>query len=225
MFDPDLAASRFPPTPLKCSNSPPVNSDTRPFTDVVPLPNGSCSTTVVQSADGSLQAGIGNLINFDMVVTGTMTVHSAGKVPFEVYVDDGFALGFGRSSGGRQPSGTGPESVSLTKTFSRGYRIAGGGWFPTTPNRGVPFSVTFPAAGTYPFELDYEETFDAELQMVLEANGKPLVGKTASNKPASQPNIELAPAAGPVNTPVTVRATVLGTTGRSRCTSISTRSG
>src|SRR5437868_13181500 len=47
---------------VSCSNSTGINENSRPFTDVVPNADGTCSTIVGQG--GGQQAGVGNLFSF-----------------------------------------------------------------------------------------------------------------------------------------------------------------
>ena len=80
-----------------------------------------------------------------------------------------FALGFGADPSGDQPgyvSGAN-NSGNLSATFLHGYPIAGADSGSHSPRDGH-FVVHFPSAGTYPFEIDYQEDGFGALQMVLD---------------------------------------------------------
>ena len=64
---------------VSCSNSTGVDENTRPFTDLVPNPNGTCSTIVAQG--NGQQAGVGDLpagmVAFQAVFLASFTVDQA----------------------------------------------------------------------------------------------------------------------------------------------------
>src|SRR5438876_7258267 len=141
---------------LACSNDPGVTTDTRPFTDVIQNPDGTCST--VKAQGNGQQAGLGSLFNFEATFTTEMTVASAGQLTFALYVDDGWIFGAGPRIGGtEQPTYVSgllqnpPPSSPL-----KGYPVVGA-WNTTSHGGNVSLTVNFPAAGTYPIEFDYTE--------------------------------------------------------------------
>src|SRR5437773_5064330 len=96
-FNPPAAAQ------VTCANNTGVGENSRPFTDVVPSPDGTCSTIVAQG--GGLQAGVGSLFSFQAILTANLTVATQGQVTFNFYSDDGWMLGAGQRQGGSdQPS-------------------------------------------------------------------------------------------------------------------------
>jgi murein DD-endopeptidase MepM/ murein hydrolase activator NlpD len=157
---------------LSCSNYINVNETTRPFTDVVSQPDGTCTTIIVEG--NGYQAGIGNLAGFQAVFRGNFTVLTATQVTFNFFSDDGWILSIGTNADGVQPSyvsgplidppGVGPFSgFSIVGSYNQDS--------PVTQNN---LLVNFPAGGTYPFELDYTEGLYGELALTLTANSQPL---------------------------------------------------
>ena len=158
---------------LKCSNitSADVNAFSRPITDVVPNPDGTCS--LLPAAANGFQAGTGTLFNFQAVFTADLNVASAGQVTLDVSSDDGFVLGIG-PQGGNQPTrisgilmGNPPPPLL---SFVKGYPVMGAlnqGTAPTAND----ITINFPVAGTYPLELDYAECCGGFLSLMFTFNG------------------------------------------------------
>jgi RHS repeat-associated protein len=151
---------------VACSNDPGVMTETRPFTDVVQNADGSCGTIAAQG--NGKQAGVGTLFNFEATFTTEMTVASAGPLTFTLYVDDGWIFGAGKQIGGTaQPTYVSgllqnpPPSSPLM-----GYPVVGA-WNTTSHGGNVQVTVNFPAAGTYPIELDYTECCGGGLSLLL----------------------------------------------------------
>ncbi len=159
---------------VSCSNTTNVDVNTRPFTDVVPQSDGSCQTIVAQG--NGEQAGVGNLEAFDAVFTATITVSQASQVTFNFYSDDGWILSMGTAQDNKNAQPTyvsGPMNNPPSKGPFTGYSVVG-----SYNNTSAPAQnnlvVNFPAAGTYPFELDYFETELGQLALTLTANGQPI---------------------------------------------------
>jgi RHS repeat-associated protein/uncharacterized repeat protein (TIGR01451 family) len=154
-----------PPGGTVPGNTSGVNTGTRPFIDVTTDLNGNFTGTIIAQGNG-LQAGVGSLFNFQAVFTGSFIVASAGDMPIDVFSDDGFVLGIGggatRVSGPlfNVPAGgiTEFEKLPVLGAFN-----AGSG--PT----GRRVVVHFPAAGTYPYEMDYSECCGGELALTVAA--------------------------------------------------------
>lgn len=91
-------------------------------------------------------------------------------------IDDGFVLGFGTDALGDQPTHVSGANNggNLSATFLHSYPIAGADSGSHAP-RDAHFVVNFPSAGTYPFEIDYQEDGFAALQLVLQAEGRLVV--------------------------------------------------
>ena len=157
---------------LTCSNitDANVNAFSRPITDVVPNPDGTCS--LVPAMANGLQAGMGTLLNFQTVFTAELNVASAGQVTLNVASDDGFVLAIG-PQGANQPqrvSGimTNPPANGLS--FVKGYPVMGALNQGTAPSPN-DITVDFPVAGTYPLELDYTECCGGFLSLMFTFNG------------------------------------------------------
>ncbi len=155
-----------PPAGRIPGNTSGVDPLTRPFTDVTTDPNGNFTGTIVAQGNG-LQAGAGALATFQAVFTGSFTVASAGDVVFHIYNDDGFVLGIGggatRVAGfmvGAPPSGfTAFENLPVVGALNIG-----------TGAVARLVQLHFPAAGAYPFELDYSECCLQGLSLTMTAS-------------------------------------------------------
>ncbi|MEY2419728.1 MAG: mucin9 [Actinomycetota bacterium] len=174
-----------PPTGAQvgCSNATNVDEETRPFTDVVPQSDGTCST--VQAKNSTIQEGCDDTVcagytgparlSFDAEFEGTFTVAAAGDITFNFFSDDGWLLGIG-ANGANQPtyvSGGDPGPSDPTTTPFKGYNVVGANNTTHAPDQD-DVVVHFPAAGTYPFELDYAEAAGGQLALTLDAAGAPI---------------------------------------------------
>lgn len=142
-----------------------VDPTTRPFTDVTTDLVGDFSGTIPAQGN-SVQAGVGSLSSFDAEFTGSFQVAKAGDVTFNIVADDGFLLGVG--NGATRVSGTFENAPSSFQTPFKGYPLVGsfdeaGGGSPAT----YPETIHFPAAGTYPYELDYFECCGSQLSLTM----------------------------------------------------------
>ena len=174
-FDPPTSAQEA------CTNSTDVNvqDGTRPFTDVIPNPDGTCLTKVAPGGPDGM--GSDPYQNFEAVFLAGLTVSSPGDVTFNVYSDDGFILGIGPQVGSNaQPMRVGgdpivnfpPSGNTETGSAKESYPVVGAFNDP----RGATadqVTVNFPAAGTYPIEVDYTECCGGPLALTL--------GTTAGN--------------------------------------------
>lgn len=170
-----------------CSNSTGVNENTRPFTDVVPNPDGACSTTVAQG--GGQQAGLGDLpaglFAFQATFTTMLRVAAQGQVTFNLFSDDGWMIGAGQRQGGTEQ----PRYVSgsllnpLDSTPSQHLPVVGSFNTDSSPAQNQ-VTVSFPAAGTYPIELDYTECCGGQLSLVLGTTfGNPILPAPSISNP------------------------------------------
>lgn len=157
---------------IPCSNATGVGVTTRPFTDLFPQPDGSCITIAAQG--GGQQAGLGNLFSFDAVFKGSLTVPTAGQVTLSFFSDDGWILSIGKNTGGTQPTYVSGPMISPPPfgPFTN-YSVVGSYNTGSSPTPNI-LVVDFPAAGIYPFELDYSECCAGELALTLTANGQPI---------------------------------------------------
>lgn len=179
---PDIAFNSFTPE-VYCSNYKAKNSTSRPMIDSDPQSDGSCNFITVQG--NGYQAGAGNLQAFDMVLTGSFYVSTAGYATFKVNHDDGWFIGIGADDGLQPTYNSGDRTNTPASTPFNNYQVVGGY---NNDKIGVPNNVTvyFPAAGNYPFELDYFESHDATLYLILSANSQ-LILQNAAGMPTPPP--------------------------------------
>ncbi|MEO6500622.1 MAG: RHS repeat-associated core domain-containing protein [Jatrophihabitantaceae bacterium] len=143
-----------------------ISTGSRPFTDITTDVNGNFNGAVTAQGNG-LQAGVGALFDFEAVFTANYVVAKAGDVTFNFFSDDGFVFGLG--GGATRVSGVLVNAPS--STAFQDYPVMGAYNDPTGP-RGNQVTVHFPAAGVYPYELDYSECCGGELAMTMtSANG------------------------------------------------------
>jgi RHS repeat-associated protein/uncharacterized repeat protein (TIGR01451 family) len=135
---------------------------TRPFTDVTTDVNGNYNGTIVAQGN-SLQAGNSNLTNFDAVFTANLIVAQAGDVTFNIYANDGFLFGVG--NGATRVSGANENPPASNLSAIQGYPLMGA--FNLVGAGTRPVTVHFPAAGTYPYELDYFEANGDALSLAM----------------------------------------------------------
>jgi RHS repeat-associated protein len=140
-----------PPVGAVPGNTSDVNTLTVPFTDLTTDVNGFYTGTIVAQGNG-YQAGVAPLGPFQAVFTGSYVVAGPGDVTFTSFNDDGFIMGIGcgatRVSGElvNAPSVTPFEQYPVMGAFNEG-----------TLAVGYQFIVHFPAAGSYPYEVDYTD--------------------------------------------------------------------
>jgi hypothetical protein len=173
-FTQDFPALNFntPDGTVKCSQPTGVNPGTQPFTDVIPQPDGTCKTMVAQG--NKQQAAVGDMRNFQAVFTGSFTVSAAGRVTFNVYSDDGWILSVGPNASGAQPGYVSGPMLNFPRVGPfTGYTIVGSYNVESAPNQNN-LVVGFPAAGTYPFELDYSDCCEGTQALTVLANGQPI---------------------------------------------------
>jgi len=167
-----------PADTVPCTNATNVDEITRPFTDVVEQSDGSCSAIVMEGhAPGSdvvEQAGVDSLFDFEVVFDSTLTVAAPGDVDLAFFSDDGWILGVGPGPGGATATQvSGASENAPTASPMHGYPVVGAFNTPTAPVGNVT-TVHFPAAGSYPVELDYTECCAGELSFTVTANGAPI---------------------------------------------------
>ncbi|HZN13713.1 MAG TPA: hypothetical protein VFB78_05560 [Acidimicrobiales bacterium] len=184
-----------PPTAAQvtCSNATNVNENSRPFTAVVPQSNGTCTT--IQAVGNGISAGCDagactgytgpDRNAFDAEFEGSFTVDQPGQVTFNFFSDDGWILGVGASGANQAThvSGGDPSPPALTTSPFKSYKVVGQN-NTTHPPTQDDLVVNFPAAGVYPFELDYSEAAAGELAMTMTAGGAP-IGSTPTSSTSS----------------------------------------
>lgn len=158
-----------PPAGTIPGNTSNVGVNTRPFTNVTTDLNGNFTGTIVAEGNG-LQAGNGSLFTFQAVFTGSYTVASAGNVTFNFFSDDGFIFGIGNGATRVAGADVNPPPSGVTPFQS--YPVMGAFNSATAPVANT-ITVHFPAAGTYPYEVDYTECCAGELALTMAGtNGK-----------------------------------------------------
>lgn len=93
--------------------------------------------------------------NYQLIILGSFTIPVAGQYNFQINHHDGMIWGIG--NGAQLVSGTNSNPIGQTQTANMGYPIFGG------TNRGLEgggiwndtFTVNFPTAGVYSYEIDY----------------------------------------------------------------------
>ena len=183
VFTQQFAAINFnpPQQAIHCTNAIQVNEWQRPMSDVVVKPDASCSIEVAQG--NGKQAGVDDLAQFNAVFTGTFTVSAPGRVTFNIYADDGWILGIGRRRGPQPLFVRGPQVNAPAETPFSHLPVMGAYNVGTAPER-QDLVVTFPAAGTFDFELDYSECCGLQLALTLTAD---TLAIAATNEPPFWP--------------------------------------
>lgn len=144
---------------------------TRPMFDVTTDVAGNFTGVIelkgVDTSGVLHEAGIGDLFEFDMVLTGTLTIAASGNLTFNFFSDDGFTFGI---RGATRVAGPllNPPANMLTPFNS--YPVMGAFEQPTAPVANN-ITVNFPAAGTYAYEIDYNECCSGQLALTLATNG------------------------------------------------------
>jgi RHS repeat-associated protein/uncharacterized repeat protein (TIGR01451 family) len=162
-FGQDFPTINFnPPAGAVPHNISGVGPQTRPFTDVVTDLVGNFAGTI-PAQGGGFQAGVAPMQSFDAVLQASFIVQAAGDVTFVVYHDDGFILGIG--NGATRVSGIFVAPPSAT-AFA-GYQVIGAFNQMVAAPRTDEVTVHFPAAGVYPYELDYFEAGADSLTLTL----------------------------------------------------------
>src|SRR5438270_5745425 len=157
---------------IACNKPTGVSNATRPFTDVVPQPDGSCQVVVAQG--NKQQAGAADMAGFQAVFSGSLVVSSGGRVTFNMFSDDGWIFSIGPSSSGAQPPFVSGPMLNFPRVGPfTGYPIVGSYNLESSANQNN-LVVGFPATGSYPFELDYSECCGGDLALTMTANGAPI---------------------------------------------------
>lgn len=131
-----------------------VTNFTRPFTDLTVDVNGNYNGQIVAQGNGQ-QAGTGPLVNFYGEFTGSFVVNQPGDLTFRILHDDGYILGVG--GGATRVNGDLEGNPPATTPFNGYGVVAAWNTGSSGSSSSGPATVHFPAAGTYPYELDYTE--------------------------------------------------------------------
>jgi RHS repeat-associated protein/uncharacterized repeat protein (TIGR01451 family) len=141
-----------------------VGPGTHPFTDVTTDIVGNAVGTIVAQGNGK-QAGAGGMTFFDAVFTATFVVAKPGDVTFRFDYDAGFLLGVGGGASRVNGSYENPPASNLSAF--EGYPLVGADNRPSNAVHTTTVTVHFPAAGSYPYEVDYTEAAGPTLSLVL----------------------------------------------------------
>jgi RHS repeat-associated protein len=152
-----------PPAGTIPGNTSGVNVNSRPFTDVTTDLNGNFTGTIIAQGN-NYQAGVGPMFTFQVVFSGSFTIASPGNVVFQFFDDDGFIFGVGGGASRVSGSFAYPPPNDLTPFGN--LPVMGSYNEPTAPV-GNTVVVNFPAAGTYPFEVDYSECCGGQLALTM----------------------------------------------------------
>lgn len=142
-----------PPGGTVPGNTSGVDVNSRPFADVTTDLNGNFTGTIVAQGNG-FQAGVGPMNYFNAVFTGNLTIASAGNVTLNFFSDDGFILGI--SGGATRVSGPMINVPNSGLSPFADLPVVGSYNQGSAPT-GNSVVVNFPAPGTYPYEVDYNE--------------------------------------------------------------------
>ncbi|HEV2705796.1 MAG TPA: Ig-like domain-containing protein, partial [Pyrinomonadaceae bacterium] len=214
-----------PPAGTVPGNTSGVGVHTHPFTNVTTDASGNFTGTIVAEGNG-LQAGVGSLFDFHAVFTGTFTVAQPGPITFNFFSDDGFIFGVG--GGAERVGGALSNPPPSGRTPFENFPVMGAFNQPTSP---VANSVTvfFPAAGSYPYEVDYAECCGGELALTMTraasggSKGVPPTGSlaltpnTPAPRDAGQPQtftVTATDASGDPMTDALLRLTISGANAR-----------
>ena len=163
LFEQFFPTINFDPASNAIPGNTTIGTGTHPFTDVTLDKNGNFSGTIVAQGNGYV-AGSDSLTAFQASFTGSFIVQSGGDVVIPIYVDNGFILGIG--GGATRVSGPIGGGAPSTTPFGQ-YPVVGA--FSTSIG-GATVTVHFPAAGTYPYELDYVEDGQGLQSLMMSAS-------------------------------------------------------
>ena len=147
----------------------------RPFQNAALTSYGTFSNNVPCGTNGT-SIGQGTFLNFQMILTGSFIVSQPGSIQFTPYVDAAFMIGV---SGANYLSGT-QQFNGYATTPINGYPLLAGiqnnqDWHNSYV---LPFTLNFPAAGTYPYEICYATFNHGEREFCLLADGDVLIPGT-----------------------------------------------
>ena len=141
-----------------------VGPTTHPFTDVTTDIVGNGVGTIVAQGNGK-QAGAGTMTFFDAVFTADFVVAKPGDVTFRFDYDAGFLFGVGGGASRVNGSYENPPASNISPF--EGYPLVGADNRPNNAVHNTTVTVHFPAAGSYPYEVDYFESAGPTLSLAL----------------------------------------------------------
>jgi len=141
-----------------------IGTSTHPFTDVTSDLMGNGVGTIVAQGNGK-QAGGTGMTSFDAVFTADFVVAKPGDVTFRFDYDAGFLFGVG--DGASRVNGSYENPPTSNVSPFEGYPLVGADNRPNNAVHTTTVTVHFPAAGSYPYEVDYTESGGPTLSLVL----------------------------------------------------------
>ena len=141
-----------------------IGPSTHPFTDVTTDLMGNGVGAIVAQGNGQ-QAGSGTMTSFDAVFTADFVVAKPGDVTFQFDYDAGFLFGVG--GGASRVSGAYENAPAANVSPFEGYPLVGADNRPSNAVQTTTVTVHFPAAGSYPYEVDYTESGGPTLSLVM----------------------------------------------------------
>lgn len=139
-----------------------VSTSTRPMVNVTTDFQGNYTGTIVSGGNGYRPGQ--NLHPSAATFSGNFLVKAAGEVTFDFFSDDGFMFGIGNGAVRVSGANTNLPASGLTPYLR--LPLMGGFNAPSAPTA-RSITVYFPAAGTYPYEVDWSDCCYAELAMTL----------------------------------------------------------
>ena len=129
-----------------------TTSTPRSFADLILGPTGVSTGSILAQGNGHV-AGAGDMLGFSAVFTGSFVVAQAGSFTINVTSQDGFIFGVSNSASRVSGVDVNPPAAGTTVFSQYPVMAANNG-----PSTGVatPIVVSFPAAGSYPYEFDYK---------------------------------------------------------------------
>ncbi|MCA1656209.1 MAG: Ig-like domain-containing protein, partial [Actinobacteria bacterium] len=162
-FQQDFPTLAFnPPAGAVPHNLTGVDPSTRPFTDVTTDVAGNATGTIPAEGNGH-KAGMGDLAAFDAEFEGRFTVAKPGDLTFTLWTSSGYVLGVG--DGATRVNGDLENPPD--KTPFRGMPVVSSFDQPGDASPPHVFTIHFPAAGTYSYELDYFACCDNPQQSLV----------------------------------------------------------
>ncbi|HVN84226.1 MAG TPA: hypothetical protein VMW17_05190 [Candidatus Binatia bacterium] len=174
-----------------------VSPTTVPFTNVVATKDGVAIATK-PAAGNNRQAGAVPLAQFFAAIVGTISVDGSQQVTFDIYHDDGFAIGFGPGATRIKPV-TNPAAATMPIS---GLPLM---WQSTSSGSTTVKTtviVRFDRAGDYDFELDYINCKGTAMTLTMFADTQPI--------PSSLPALITPATRTPTETPTTTQTITPG---------------
>jgi RHS repeat-associated protein len=133
-------------------NPPGTTSTPRSFADLILGPTGASTGSILAQGNGHV-AGSGDMVGFAAVFTGSFVVAQAGSYTINATSQDGFIFGVGNGAARVSGVNVNPPASGLTAFSQYPVMAANNG---VSTGAASPIVLSFPAAGSYPYEFDYK---------------------------------------------------------------------